>query len=156
MRITLILTGKTKSDYIAEGIGEYIKRIKRYVPFEVIIIPDIKSTRKTDSRLVKKNEGQQILQKIKPGDYLILLDERGRSYSSEKFAAHISALEGRTGSVVFVVGGAYGFSEDVYSLANEEFSLSKMTFSHQMVRLIFTEQLYRAFSILNGEPYHHK
>jgi 23S rRNA (pseudouridine1915-N3)-methyltransferase len=156
MRITLILTGKTKADYLKEGIDEYVKRIKRYAPFKLIVIPDGKSTRKTDFRQMKLIEGQQILQKFKPGDYVILLDERGRTYSSEKFAAHLSALEGRTGSVVFVVGGAYGFSEEVYKRANEEFSLSLMTFSHQMVRLIFTEQLYRAYSILNGEPYHHK
>lgn len=156
MRITLILTGKTRADYLKEGIDEYMKRIKRYVPFELIVIPDSKKTKKTDFRQVKLNEGKQIIQKIKPGDYVILLDERGKLYSSEKFAAHISGLEGRTGSVVFVVGGAYGFSEEVYKRANEEFALSKMTFSHQMVRLIFTEQLYRAYSILNGEPYHHK
>jgi len=156
MRITLILTGKTKADYLKEGIEEYMKRIRRYVPFEVITIPDSKGSRKTDFRQVKLNEGQQIMQKIKPGDYVILLDERGKMYSSEKFAAHLSALEGRTGSVVFIIGGAYGFSEELYKRANEEFSLSKMTSSHQMVRLIFTEQLYRAYSILNGEPYHHK
>jgi len=156
MRITLILTGKTKADYLKEGIDEYLKRIRRYVPFEVITIPDSKGSRKSDPRQVKLNEGQQMMQKIRPGDHVILLDERGKTYSSEKFAAHLSALEGRTGSVVFVIGGAYGFSEDVYKRANEEFSLSKMTFSHQMVRLIFTEQLYRAYSILNGEPYHHK
>lgn len=156
MRITLILTGKTKSAYLREGIDEYIGRVKRYVPLVVLVIPDLKHGKKTDTRLVKKKEGEQILHKIKPGDYVILLDERGKQYSSEKFAAHISALEGRTGSVVFVVGGAYGFSDELYSRASEEFSLSKMTFSHQMVRLIFAEQLYRAYSILKGEPYHHK
>lgn len=156
MRITLILTGKTKADYLKEGIDEYIKRIKRYVPFEVVIIPDNKGSRKNDFKKVKLQEGKQILQKMKPGDHVILLDERGHTYTSEKFASHLSALEGRTGSVVFVIGGAYGFSEELYKRANEEFSLSRMTFSHQMVRLLFTEQLYRAYSILNGEPYHHK
>ncbi len=100
MRITLILTGKTKADYLKEGIDEYIKRIKRYVPFELIIIPDGKNTKKTDFRQVKLNEGLQIIQKIKPGDHVILLDERGNTYSSEKFAGHISSLEGRTGSAV--------------------------------------------------------
>ncbi len=156
MRITLILTGKTKQDYLKEGVDEYLKRIRRYVPFDVLIVPDGKSTRKTDFRQIKESEGLKILQKIKPGEYVILLDENGKVYSSENFADHISALEGRTGSVVFVVGGAYGFSKEVYARANEKLSLSKMTFSHQMVRLIFTEQLYKAFSILNGEPYHHK
>ncbi len=156
MRITLILIGKTKSNYLREGVDEYIGRVKRYVPFTVLVIPDLKHGKKVDTRMLKKKEGEQILQKIKQEDHVILLDERGKQYSSEKFAAHISGLEGRTASVVFVVGGAYGFSEDVYKRASEEFSLSKMTFSHQMVRLIFAEQLYRAYSILNGEPYHHK
>lgn len=156
MRITLILTGKTKADYLKEGIDEYLKRIRRYVPFEVITIPDSKVSRKAGPGQVKLYEGQQLMQKIKTGDYVILLDEKGTMYSSEKFAAHLSALEGRTGSVIFIIGGAYGFSEDIYNRANEKFSISMMTFSHQMVRLIFTEQLYRAYSILNGEPYHHK
>lgn len=156
MRITLILTGKTKERYLQEGIEEYVKRLKHYVPFKVEVIPDAKHSRKTDVMLVKKNEGAQILQKIRSQDHVILLDERGNGFSSEDFASHLADLEGKTGSVVFVVGGAYGFSEEVYSRANEKFSLSKMTFSHQMVRLIFTEQLYRAYTILRGEPYHHK
>lgn len=156
MRISLILIGKTKERYLQEGIEEYVKRLKRYIPFKVEVIPDGKHSRKTDVNLVKKSEGEQILQRVRNQDHVILLDERGKTFSSEGFATHLADLEGKTGSVVFVVGGAYGFSEEVYGRANEKFSLSKMTFSHQMVRLIFTEQLYRAYTILRGEPYHHK
>ncbi len=156
MRITLILTGKTKEHYLQEGIEEYVKRLKHYIPFSVVVLPDPKLSGKADLTQVKKVEGGQILQKLRSQDHVILLDERGKKYSSEGFASHLAGLEGRTGSVVFVVGGAYGFSDEVYGRANEKFSLSKMTFSHQMVRLIFTEQLYRAYSILRGEPYHHK
>lgn len=156
MRITLILTGKTKEAWLQEGIEIYLKRLKHYVPFNVLVLPDVKLSRKAEEKQVKLAEGQQIMQKVKNHDYLILLDENGRIYSSEQFAGHLSKLEGKTGSVAFVVGGAYGFSEEIYNRANEQISLSRMTFSHQMVRLIFAEQLYRAYTILKGEPYHHK
>jgi 23S rRNA (pseudouridine1915-N3)-methyltransferase len=156
MRITLILSGKTKETYLQDGVAEYMKRLDRYAPFSCITIPDLKVSRKTGIEIVKAQEGQQILQRIKPADFVILLDERGKKYSSEEFAKYISGLEGRTGHTAFVIGGAYGFSDEVYQRANAKLSLSSMTFSHQMVRLIFTEQLYRAFTILKGEPYHHK
>ena len=155
MKITLLLTGKTKEAYLQEGLDEYIKRLKYYVPLQVVVIPDIKAG-KAGVEQVKKLEGEHILQKIKNQDYVILMDERGQHFSSEAFAKHLTKLEGRTGSVVFVIGGAYGFSDAVYKKANEMISLSKMTFSHQMIRLIFSEQLYRAYTILRGEPYHHK
>jgi 23S rRNA (pseudouridine1915-N3)-methyltransferase len=156
MRISLILTGKTKKSYIKEGLEEYLKRIKRYVPLKVELIADLKVTKKTSKENVKSMEGQNILQRIKVADFVILLDEGGQAFNSEGFAKYLSGLEGRTAHTVFIVGGAYGFSDQVYQRANAKVSLSEMTFSHQLVRLIFTEQLYRAYSILNGEPYHHK
>ena len=156
MRITLILVGKTKASYLQEGLAEYVKRIGRYVPFKMIVIPDLKVSKKTSAELVKRQEGELILQKVKTSDYLILLDEKGKTFTSEGFSKALNKLEGMTGHVVFVIGGAYGFSEAVYKKAREKMALSEMTFSHQMVRLIFTEQLYRAFTIQKGEPYHHQ
>lgn len=156
MKLTLILTGKTKAGYLQEGVDEYLKRIARYVPLSVETIPDLKVSRKMNTEEVKKREGLQILQRLKPADHVILLDERGKRFSSEAFAAYLQGLEGRTGQTVFVVGGAYGFSQEVYERGDHKISLSDMTFSHQLVRLLFSEQLYRAYTILNGEPYHHK
>lgn len=156
MKLSLILTGKTKAGYLQEGVNEYLKRIRRYAPLSVEVIPDLKVSRKMNTEEVKKLEGQQILQRLKPSDHVILLDERGKRFSSEGFAAYLESLEGRTGHTVFVVGGAFGFSEEVYKRSDQKISLSDMTFSHQMVRLLFAEQLYRAYTILNGEPYHHK
>ncbi len=156
MKITLILTGKTKAGYLQEGVDDYLKRIHRYVPLAVEIIPDLKVSKKMSTEQVKKLEGQQILQRIRSADHVVLLDERGKRFTSEAFAAYLQSLEGRTGQTSFITGGAYGFSEEVYARCDQKISLSDMTFSHQMVRLIFSEQLYRAYSILNGEPYHHK
>lgn len=155
MRLTVLFTGKTKERYLKEGVGEYLKRIGRYAPLTSVTIPDLKVSGKVAQEQVKKLEGEQILKKLKPADHVILLDERGQMFSSTEFAQYLSALEGRTGHTVFVVGGAYGFSDEVYQRANATLSLSPMTFSHQMVRLIFAEQLYRALTILKGEPYHH-
>ncbi len=156
MRISLVLTGKTREKYLQEGFELYRKRLDHYVPFSCTVIPDLKVTKKTGNMQVQEMEGDQILQRIKPGDFVVLLDERGKHYSSEEFAAYLQSMEGRTGHILFIVGGAYGFSEAVYNRADHKMSLSKMTFSHQMVRLLFVEQLYRAYTILNGEPYHHK
>ncbi len=156
MKITLIVTGKTKERYLKEGIEEYVKRIRHYVPFSLLTLPDLKVSKKNNRELLMKQEAVQFLDRIKPADYLVLLDERGKNHSSEEFAGYISGMEGRTGHMVFLIGGAYGFSDEIYSRANDKLSLSSMTFSHQMVRLIFTEQLYRAFTILKGEPYHHR
>jgi len=156
MKLKLILTGKTKAGYLQEGVDEYLKRIKRYAPLIVETIPDLRVSGKMSTGEVKKMEGQQILQRLKPADHVILLDERGKRFTSEAFAHYLEGLEGRTGQTVFVTGGAYGFSEEVFARGDQKISLSDMTFSHQMVRLIFSEQLYRAYTILNGEPYHHK
>jgi 23S rRNA (pseudouridine1915-N3)-methyltransferase len=156
MKLKLILTGKTKAGYLQEGVDEYLKRISRYAPLTVDTIPDLKVSRKMSTEEVKQLEGKQIIQRIRPADHVILLDERGKRFTSEAFALYLQGLEGRTGQTVFVTGGAYGFSEEVVDRCDQKISLSDMTFSHQMVRLIFSEQLYRAYTILNGEPYHHK
>ena len=155
MRITLLQTGKTRDDYLLKGINEFNKRIVRYVPFKMELVPDLKNSRNMTMKEVQKKEGDQILKKIKPDTYVILLDERGREFTSISFAEHLNSLEGRVNHIMFVIGGPYGFSEEVYNRANEKFSLSRLTFSHQMVRLLFMEQLYRTFTILKGEPYHH-
>ena len=155
MRISLIQTGKTRDAYLVEGIEGFHKRVVRYVPFAVETIPDLKNARNFTMKEVQEKEGVQILRRIKPSDHVILLDERGKSFDSITFARHLNSLEGRVGQLVFVIGGPYGFSSEVYARANEKFSLSALTFSHQMVRLLFMEQLYRAYTILKGEPYHH-
>jgi 23S rRNA (pseudouridine1915-N3)-methyltransferase len=155
MRITLLQTGKTKDSFIREGIGEFEKRMSRYVPFSIETLPDVKNSRTMSMKEVQEAEGQQILKRLKPGHHVVLLDERGRVFDSIGFAEYLSGLEGRTGHIWFVIGGPYGFSPGVYNRANERLSLSKLTFSHQLVRVIFMEQLYRAFTILKGEPYHH-
>ena len=155
MRITLLQTGKTRDDYLLKGINEFNKRIVRYVPFKMELVPDLKNSRNMTMKEVQNKEGDQILKKIKPDTYVILLDERGREFTSISFAEHLNSLEGRVNHIMFVIGGPYGFSEEVYNRANEKFSLSRLTFSHQMVRLLFMEQLYRTFTILKGEPYHH-
>jgi 23S rRNA (pseudouridine1915-N3)-methyltransferase len=155
MKLKLILTGKTKAGYLQEGVDEYLKRIRRYAPLTVEVIPDLRVSKKLSTGEVNKREGQQILQRIRPSDFVILLDERGKRFSSVAFSRFLEGLEGRTGQAVFVTGGAYGFSDEVVARCDQKISLSDMTFSHQMVRLIFSEQLYRAYTILNGEPYHH-
>jgi len=156
MKITLIFTGKTSFGYLKTGIDDYLKRIKRYVPLELRELPDLKKTGSLPAVLIAEREGKMILDAVTQGDLLILLDETGKSYSSEKFAVQIQKwMNAGTRNIVFAIGGAYGFSPEVYNRANQKISLSEMTFSHQLVRLIFTEQLYRAFTIIRGEPYHH-
>jgi 23S rRNA (pseudouridine1915-N3)-methyltransferase len=155
MRITLIQSGKTKDRFIEEGVGEFNKRVTRYVPFVIDTIPDLKNSRSLTMKEVQKQEGILIRKRIKPGDYVILLDERGKEFTSIEFAEHLNKLEGRVNQILFIIGGPYGFSEDLYKRANEKLSLSRLTFSHQLVRVLFMEQLYRAFTILKGEPYHH-
>ena len=156
MRITLIESGKTRDPFIKEGVELFKKRVVRYVPFSIVTLPDLKNTRNLSMKEVREQEGKLLLKRIKPGDYLILLDERGREFHSIAFAKYLNGLEGRVNHLNFVIGGPYGFSEEVYSRANAKFSLSKLTFSHQLVRLIFMEQLYRAYTISKGEPYHHE
>lgn len=157
MKICLLAIGKTDANYITEAVKEYTARVNHYVSFEIQVIPDIKNVKNLTTEQQKIKEGELILKTIQPGDYLILLDEHGKEFTSVQFANHIEKKT-HLGSkrLIFVIGGPYGFSQQVYENAKEKISLSKMTFSHQMVRLFFTEQLYRAMTILNNEPYHHE
>ena len=156
MKITLIQVGGTVDKYLKNGIDEYTNRLKHYTKFESIEIRDIKNAAKISRDELKKKEGAQILRQLQAGDYLILLDERGKEYTSEKFADLLQSKMNRgLKRLVFVIGGAFGFSAELYLRADSKLSLSQMTFSHRMIRLLFTEQLYRAHTILRGEPYHH-
>lgn len=156
MDIVLLTVGKTQTDYIVAGIEEYCKRLKRYVPFSIISLPDIRNTRKLSEAQQKTAEGETILSFLSPGDLVILLDEKGEELTSRAFADRIErGLASGRKHMVFVVGGPYGFSPAVYARADHKISLSRMTFSHEMVRLFFVEQVYRAMTILRGEPYHH-
>ena len=156
MKITLLVVGKTNEKYLKEGITIYLNRLKHYVQFEIQTIPDIKTTKKSTAEYVKIKEGELILSKDGPAKEIHLFDEKGKMFSSREFANFLNKkmLSG-VKELIFVIGGAYGFSEDVYNRANSKVSLSKMTFSHQMVRILCVEQFYRAFTILRGEPYHH-
>ena len=156
MKIELILVSKTKSKEIQACLNDYEQRIKHYSPFSITIIPDLKNTKNLSQEQIKTAEGEQILRIFKPGDCVVLLDERGEEFRSVDFAAWIEKKQHAFSRLVFVIGGAYGFSKAVYERANDKVSLSKMTFSHQLVRLIFLEQLYRAFTIMRNEPYHHE
>lgn len=157
MKIELLLTGKTNVDYLKKGIALYENRLKHYCSFERKEIPELKRVSSLNESQIKIKEGELILKNISDQDLLILLDQRGSKITSEDFALRLENWGVRgIKKVIFTVGGAYGFSEKVYERANGTISLSNMTFSHQMVRLIFVEQLYRAFTIIKGEPYHHK
>lgn len=157
MKITLITVGKTSFDFVKEGMAMYEKRIGRYLSYTRIEIPALSGTSSLTPEEVKEKEGILILKKIKEGDRVVLLDERGQRYSSTAWAARLSHLAD-TGcrSLVFVIGGAWGFSPKIKAAATETLSLSDMTFSHQIIRLFFTEQLYRAMTIIRGEPYHNE
>jgi 23S rRNA (pseudouridine1915-N3)-methyltransferase len=156
MTIKLISIGKTVKGYLKEGEMEYEKRLSHYTRFEEVVIPELKKASKLSFAEIKQKEGALILSKIDSNDHVVLLDEKGKDKSSEDFAKWIENKQiYGTSKVVFVIGGAYGFSEEVYKRAQLKLSLSRMTFSHQMVRMIFKEQLYRAFTIIKGEPYHH-
>ena len=157
MKIELFVVGKTNHNYLSPGIEDYLKRINRYIKFSIRCISDAKNTKNLSQQQQKNAEGQNILVAIDNSDYVVLLDEHGKEYKSIEFASLIDKkMQTVAKRLVFVVGGPYGFSEDVYKRANEKISLSKMTFPHDLIRLIFVEQLYRAFSILNHEPYHHE
>ena len=156
MKIELILIGKTVNQNFVAGIQEYVDRIIHYIPFEMTVIPDLKNTRNLSEDLQKQQEGQLILKKIEPSDTVVLLDEHGKQFRSVELADWLEKKQQTARRLVFVIGGPYGFSQEVYSRANEQISLSKLTFSHQMVRLIFVEQIYRACTIIKGEPYHHE
>lgn len=157
MEIELLTVGKTTIRFVEDGITEYSKRLKHYIPYSIKSLPDVKNASKMDQAKQKEAEGEKILDTISNSDFVVLLDERGKQYSSIEFSAFLEKqmISGRR-KVVFVVGGPYGFSQPVYDRADSLLSLSKMTFNHEMVRLFFTEQIYRAMTILRGEPYHHE
>ena len=157
MKITLLAVGKTEDKYLIEGIEKYLGRLKHYIGFNFVIIPDIKNTKNLTQAQQKSKEAELILKQITNLDTVILMDEKGKKYTSVLFADYLNKqMIGSVQQLVFIIGGPYGFDENVYKRANGSISLSDMTFSHQMVRLFFVEQLYRAFSILKGEPYHHE
>ncbi|GGC95342.1 ribosomal RNA large subunit methyltransferase H [Flavobacterium lutivivi] len=157
MNIKLIAIGKTDNKSLQTLIDEYSKRLSFYIKFDLEIIPDIKNVKNLSENQQKEKEGELILAKITPTDQMILLDENGSTFSSMKFADYLQKkMNSGVKTLVFVIGGPYGFSEEVYKKAQGKVSLSEMTFSHQMVRLFFTEQLYRGFTILRNEPYHHQ
>lgn len=157
MKITFICIGKTGKKFLEEGEHEYLSRLRHYVKLERVEIPDLRNAKALNTEQIKKAEGVEILNKVPPGDDVVLLDERGKQLNSVAFSQYLQKrfnLGGR--GITFVVGGAYGFSDDVYARATDKISLSVMTFSHQMIRMIFFEQLYRACTIMKGEPYHHE
>lgn len=156
MKTLLILVGKTTDKHFQTGISDYVERISHYMPFELVTIPEIKNTKSLTGEQQKTAEGELILKQLQPSDTVVLLDEHGRELRSIELARWLEQKRNSARRLIFVIGGPYGFSSEVYSRADEALSLSKMTFSHQMVRLIFTEQIYRACTIIKGEPYHHE
>jgi 23S rRNA (pseudouridine1915-N3)-methyltransferase len=157
MKLTILFTGKTNFDFIEKGVTMYADRIKRYTAFDLKYTKDIKTGKNIPVNVYKNKETEQILKYIKANDTLVLLDEKGKMFSSLNFAEFLNhKIEIATKHLIFLIGGAYGFSDEIYARADEKISLSKMTFSHQPVRLLFAEQLYRAYTIIKGEPYHNE
>ncbi len=157
MKVELWVVGKTSEKYLKTGIEIYEKRLGHYLPFKMIVIPDVKAGKGINALAVKEQEGQRILSKLKSEDLLVLLDEKGDSFSSVRFAKHLDRLLMRPERrLIFLIGGAFGFSATLYARAQAQLALSTMTFSHQMIRLFFLEQLYRAMTILRNEPYHNE
>ncbi|MBI5917441.1 MAG: 23S rRNA (pseudouridine(1915)-N(3))-methyltransferase RlmH [Bacteroidetes bacterium] len=157
MKVEFWLIGKTDFPYLDEGMSVYEKRLGHYLPYATVVLPDVKNTGSPQPPQLKQKEGDVVLSRLKPDDFLVLLDERGRQLSSVEFATFMEQkLQLSSKRLIFLVGGAWGFSEQVYERADFQLSLSKMTFSHQMVRLFFLEQLYRAMTILRGELYHNE
>ncbi len=156
MKTQLILVGKTTNKHLATVIDDYVGRIGHYMPFSVVVVPELKNTKALSEEQQKEREGELILQKIKPTDTLVLLDERGSELGSVAFSQWLQRKQSSARNLVFVIGGPYGFSKAVYNRADEQLSLSRMTFSHQLIRVVFAEQLYRACTIIKGEPYHHE
>ena len=148
--------GRTVNKHFVAGIEDYAERIGHYMPFNITTIPELKNTKNLSEEQQKLAEGELILKQIQPQDTVVLLDEHGREMRSVEFARWLEQKRNTARRLVFVIGGPYGFSQAVYARANEQLSLSRMTFSHQMVRLVFTEQIYRACTIIKGEPYHHE
>jgi len=156
MKTVLILVGKTVNKLFVAGINDYAGRIAHYMPFDIVTIPELRQTKSLTEQQQKTAEGDLILKQIQPSDTVILLDEHGKELRSVEFARWLEQKQQTARRLVFVIGGPYGFSPEIYARANDTLSLSRMTFSHQMVRLVFTEQLYRACTIIKGEPYHHE
>ncbi len=156
MKIVIIAVGKTTTGYVANGVEEFLKRANRYIGVELNVIPDIKTSRTLTEDSQKQQEGKAILAALQPGDIVTLLDERGKELTSREFSGLIERrmIQGIK-RLVFIIGGPYGFAKEVYDRADDKLSLSRMTFTHEMVRLFFTEQIYRAMTIMRGEPYHH-
>lgn len=157
MKIVLLTVGKTEDAYIREGIDKFVKRLKHYTRLDMVDLPELKNTKALTQDQQKTKEAELILKKISPNDHVVLLDEKGLEFSSVQFADYldkkaISSVQ----TLIFIIGGPYGFDASVYQRANAQLALSRMTFSHQMVRLFFVEQLYRAYTIIKGEPYHHQ
>jgi 23S rRNA (pseudouridine1915-N3)-methyltransferase len=156
LKISIISIGKTNEKYLENGLEIYLGRLKHYTNLEWFELKDVKNSNKLSAEELKKKEGEMILSKIENGDVLILLDENGKNFTSREFSKVIEQqMMISTKHIIFLIGGAFGFSDEIYERANNKISLSKMTFSHQLIRLIFAEQLYRAFTILKGEKYHH-
>ena len=156
MKITLLTIGKTEDKYLIEGIDIYLKRLKHYIPFRILEIPELKNTKSLSQEQQKTKEAELIFKNIQSTDHVILLDENGKEFSSRSFSVYLNKrMVSGLQHMVFIIGGPYGFSNEVYERSNEKISLSKMTLSHQMIRLFFAEQLYRACTIMKGEPYHH-
>ena len=156
MKTELLLVGKTVNKHFIAGINDYVERTNHYMPFNITVIPELKNTKALTEEQQKEREGDLILQKLQSSDTVVLLDEHGKELRSIEFADWLQRKQNTTRRLVFIIGGPYGFSKAAYERANEKLSLSKMTFSHQMVRLIFCEQIYRACTIIRGEPYHHE
>ena len=157
MKIKLLAIGKTDDKHLLQLTEEYQKRLKHYIKFELEIIPDLKNAKNLSEKEQKEREGELILKKLQPSDQLILLDEKGHEFRSVEFSRLLQKkLNSGIKQLVFVIGGPYGFSETLYKKTHSKVSLSRMTFSHQMIRLFFVEQIYRAFTILKNEPYHHE
>ncbi|MEE0983679.1 MAG: 23S rRNA (pseudouridine(1915)-N(3))-methyltransferase RlmH [Bacteroidales bacterium] len=157
MNIKLIVIGKSEEKYLREAVEIYLKRMTHYLNFEIVVLPDVKNAKNMSVAELKDKEAELILKHSAKADKVVLLDEKGKEYSSVEFSKYLTKqMNASVKTLAFVVGGAFGFSEKVYSQANEKLSISKMTFSHQMIRLLFVEQLYRAFTIIKGEPYHNE
>lgn len=156
MKTILILVGKTNDKHFVAGINDYAARISHYMPFEIVTLPELKNTKSLSEEQQKVMEGDMIAKLLQPSDTVVLLDEHGKEMRSVEYAVWLQRTANNARRLVFIIGGPYGFSPAIYQRANDKISLSRMTFSHQMVRLIFTEQLYRACTIIKGEPYHHE
>jgi 23S rRNA (pseudouridine1915-N3)-methyltransferase len=155
MKVTIILTGKTEEAYLEQGIQKYSDRLKHFMKLEWRILPPVKHAASLSSEELKKREGELFLSQLSPSDFSIVLDEKGKEFTSIEFADFLNMKKNSGVKILFFIGGAYGVSEEVKKAADFQLSLSKMTFTHQMIRLIFAEQLYRAFSIISGSKYHH-